>query len=384
MNYANVFGRTKKQFDMTMNREKITVADFFNSDIKYDVFFRRNQRSTTPQGKVRFFYAQSTPIDIGTIFVLNGSNFIVTSKDGIESNIYFTSLAVKCDTTFVVKSDNKYIDVPMSVVSDKWTVAHGSVFSMVNGAVAMITQDNPVARGIAVDSKYYAFGGYYKVGNTFFNNGLAYFYMERQTMPQDNYKIVYNGLTSFDINDGTTYQLTYTVTNNGSVVENPTIHYSSSDETIATVDSNGLMTMLKEGSVDITASYSTASVTTTMTIANSSTPSVDYTMQIVSSSYSIRVGGSYKSLTVKYYNSEGTEITSDVIVNKTREDYIWSAWCNGVDLTNNTSLIKWLDGYDVNQKRIKFLDDSSYIGKTLTVKCVTDGITISVDLNITG
>ena len=102
MNYANVFGRTQKQFDMTMNREKITVADFFNSDIKYDVFFRRNQRSTTPQGKVRFFYAQSTPIDIGTIFVLNGSNFIVTSKDGIESNIYFTSLAVKCDTTFVV------------------------------------------------------------------------------------------------------------------------------------------------------------------------------------------------------------------------------------------------------------------------------------------
>ena len=42
MNYANVFGRTQKQFDMTMNREKITVADFFNSDIKYDVFFRRN------------------------------------------------------------------------------------------------------------------------------------------------------------------------------------------------------------------------------------------------------------------------------------------------------------------------------------------------------
>ena len=46
MNYANVFGRTQKQFDMTMNREKITVADFFNSNIKYDVFFRRNQRST--------------------------------------------------------------------------------------------------------------------------------------------------------------------------------------------------------------------------------------------------------------------------------------------------------------------------------------------------
>lgn len=90
MNYANVFGRTQKQFDTTMNREKITVTDFFNSNTKYDVFFRRNQRSTTPQGKVRFFYAQSTPIHIGTIFVLNGENYIVTSQDGIESDIYFT------------------------------------------------------------------------------------------------------------------------------------------------------------------------------------------------------------------------------------------------------------------------------------------------------
>mgnify|MGYP000341412270 CR=1 FL=1 len=164
MNYANVFGRTQKQFDMTMNREKITVTDFFNSDTKYDVFFRRNQRSTTPQGKVRFFYAQSTPIDIGTIFVLNGSNFIVTSKDGIESNIYFTSLAVKCDTTFVVQSENKYIDVPMSVVSDKWTVAHGSVFSMVNGAVAMFTQDNPIAKPYEFADIIDAMGRWYNKG----------------------------------------------------------------------------------------------------------------------------------------------------------------------------------------------------------------------------
>lgn len=87
MNYSNVFSRTQRQFDMTMNREKISVADYYNPSVKYDVFFRRNNRSTTPQGKVRFFYAQSTPIGIGTIFVLNGENYIVTSQDGIESDI---------------------------------------------------------------------------------------------------------------------------------------------------------------------------------------------------------------------------------------------------------------------------------------------------------
>ena len=381
MNYSRVLCSTKKQFDATMNRERIVVTDFFDSNITYEVFFRRNNRGTNPQGKLKLYYAKETPIQIGTIFILKGEIYIVNSKDGIESDIFFTSMAVKCDVTFIVKCDREYKDIPLTVVSDKFTVNHGTI-SVVGGTVIMYTQDNDIARSIAINNEYYAFGGYYKVGNNFFNNGLAYFYLERQVMPQDDYAITYNGVTSFDMNDSTTYQLSYTVTNNGNVVENPTIRYSSSDETIATVDSNGLMTMLKEGTVDITATYSMASTTTTMTISNSSTPSLDYTMEIYASSDTLKVGGSYKTLTVKYYNSEGTEITSDVIANKTREDYVWSAWCNGDNLTDNTNFITWLNGSTVNQNKIKLADDRSYLAKTMTIKCATDGIIISKDFTI--
>ena len=381
MNYSRVLCSTKKQFDATMNRERIVVTDFFDSNITYEVFFRRNNRGTNPQGKLKLYYAKETPIHIGTIFVLKGEIYIVNSQDGIESDIFFTSMAVKCDVTFVVKCDREYKDIPLTVVSDKFTVNHGTI-SVVDGTVIMYTQDNDIARSIAINNEYYAFGGYYKVGNNFFNNGLAYFYLERQVMPHDDYAITYNGNVSFDMNDSTTYQLSYTVTNNGNVVENPTIHYSSSDETIATVDSNGVMTMLKEGTVDITATYSSASTTTTMTISNSSTPSLDYTMEIYASSDTLKVGGSYKTLTVKYYNSEGTEITSDVIANKTREDYVWSAWCNGDNLTDNTNFITWLNGSTVNQNKIKLADDRSYLAKTMTIKCATDGIIISKDFTI--
>ena len=178
MNYANVFGRTQKQFDMTMNREKITVTDFFNSDTKYDVFFRRNQRSTTPQGKVRFFYAQSTPIHIGTIFVLNGENYIVTSQDGIESDIYFTSIAVRSDMTYKVKTDKGTASIPFVVVSDKWTVAHGTI-TQLNGAVALYTGYNSAVENIKVNDSFRGFGNYYKVGNTFKNNNLFYLYLEQ-------------------------------------------------------------------------------------------------------------------------------------------------------------------------------------------------------------
>lgn len=376
MNYSKVLCSTKKQFDATMNRERIVVTDFFDSNITYEVFFRRNNRGTNPQGKLKLYYAKETPIQIGTIFILKGEIYIVNSKDGIESDIFFTSMAVKCDVTFVVKCDREYKDVPFTVVSDKFTVNHGTI-SAVDGTVIMYTQDNDIARDIAVNNEYYAFGGYYKVGNNFFNNGLAYFYLERQVMPKDDYKIVYNGDTSFDMSVSNTYQLSYTVTNNGNIIENPTITYSSSDETIATVDSNGLMTMLKEGTVDITATSYGVSVSSAMTITNA-TPSPDYTMEIYASSDTLKIGGSYKTLTVKYYDSNGTEITSDIIANKTREDYVWSAWCEGIDLTDNT-FITWLNGSTVNQQKIKLSDNRSYLTKTMTIKCVTDGITISKD-----
>ena len=189
MNYSKVLCSTKKQFDYTMNRERIIVTDYFDSNITYEVFFRRNNRGTNPDGKVRLYYAKETPIQIGTIFVLKGEIYIVTSKDGIESDVFFTSMAVRCDVTFVVKSNGEYKDIPFIVASDKMTVGYGKIFNVVSGSVVMYTQDNDVARSIKINNEYYAFGGYYKVGSNLFNNGLAYFYLERQTMPQHNYKI---------------------------------------------------------------------------------------------------------------------------------------------------------------------------------------------------
>ena len=140
MNYSKVLCSTKKQFDATMNRERIVVTDFFDSNITYEVFFRRNNRGTNPDGKLKLYYAKETPIHVGTIFVLKGEIYIVNSKDGIESDIFFTSMAVKCDVTFVVNSNGEYKDIPFTVVSDKFTVNHGTI-SAVDGTVIMYTQD---------------------------------------------------------------------------------------------------------------------------------------------------------------------------------------------------------------------------------------------------
>lgn len=380
MNYANIFGRTQKQFDMTMNREKIGVVDFYNSDIKYDVFFRRNQRSTTPQGKVRFFYAQSTPIHIGTIFVLNGENYVVTSQDGIESDIYFTSIAVKSDMTYKVKTDKGTASIPFVVVSDKWTVAHGTI-TQLNGAVALYTGYNSAVDNIKVNDSFKGFGNYYKVGNTFKNNNLFYLYLEQTQTPIDNYKIEYTGVSSFDMKKNNTYQLTYSVTNNDSVIVNPTITYQSSANDVATVDENGLMTMLKEGSVDITATAYGASCTTTMTIANTSAPA--YTLSLTTSSYTIKVNGTYKTMTCRFADKDGQDITDSLVTELSANDFTWTCAVGSTDLTNNSAVV-WANGSAVNTKKLKLTDGAyDYLGQILTVKVTVNGVTASKNLEIT-
>lgn len=364
-----------RKFEQQLQRESTTVSDYFNDTTTCKMLFRRTNRGTNPQGKLHCYFKQTEPIGIGSVIVMKGQPYVIISdKDADESNAFYSAIAQK--TNVIING------VPFVVDTATYGEAQGSIFTQVDGDVIIYTGFNKNTNKIKVNDYINAFGNSYQVSNKFVKENIIYIHLKQTTTMPDHYKITYNGFTSFDIKESTTYQLSYTVTNNDIVVENPTITYSSSDETIATVDSNGLMTMLKEGTVNITATAYDASVTTAMTITDTSQPSV--TMDIYSSVYQLKVGGSYRGIEVKYYNSEGTDITADVIVNKTREDYVWSAWCEGVDLTNDTSFVKWVNGSTVNQKRIKLLDDRSYLGKTMTIKCVTDGVTISKDFEIVG
>ena len=366
-----------RKFEQQLQREHTVVSDFFDNTTTCKMLFRRTNRGTNPQGKLHCYFKQTEPFGIGSVIVMKGQPYVIISdKDADESNAFYSAIAQK--TNVIING------IPYVVDTATYGESQGSIFTQVDGDVIIYTGFNKNTNKIKVNDYINAFGNSYQVSNRFVKENIIYIHLKQTTAVPDHYKITYNGLTSFDINDGTTYQLSYTVTNNDIVVENPTITYSSSDETIATVDTNGLMTMLKEGTVNITASYSDASVTTTMTIADTSTPSVDYRMEIYASTDTLKVGGSYRGLEVKYYNSDGTDITADVIVNKTKEDYVWSAWCEGVDLTNDTSFVTWYTKGAVNATKIKLADDTSYLEKIMTIKCVTDGVTISKDFTMVG
>ena len=389
MNYSNIKNCNQRQFDATMKRECITVSDYYDRTKTYDVFFRRSKRGSNSNGKVRIYFSQDTPIDIGTMFVLKDDTYVVTSRDGDESDVFYTSIAVKCDTSFTVYSDteHRYISIPFVTLSDKFTLSSNSTISMVSGAVVIYTGDNSYSREVEINENYYNYGGYYKVRNTFYNNGLAYVYMTREAMPEDRYTLSYNGVTSLDMKDATTYQLSYTATKNDVPVDSPTLTYVSSDNTIATVNDTGLMTLLKEGNVTITTTWTDGKNTTcetTIAITNSGVepePTVP-SIKIYTASDSIYLDGSRK-LTVKFYNG-ATEVTDTAIADLTRNDFVWTCSIDGVDVTNNKDLITWSNNASdtVNMKRIKFAYDENYLGKYLVVTCVVNGMTANKSLEI--
>ena len=361
-----------RKFEQQLQRESTVVVDFFDNSKTCKMLFRRTNRGTNPQGKLHCYFKQTEPLGIGSVIVMKGQPYVIISdKDFDESNAVYSAIAQK--TNVIING------IPFVVDTATYGEAQGSIFTQVDGDVIIYTGFNTITSKIKVNDYINAFGNSYQVSNKFVKENILYVHIKQTTTIPDNYDIVYNGATSFDLNESNTYQLTYTVTNNGSVVENPTITYSSSDETVATVDSNGLMTMLKEGSVDITATYSDASVTTTMTIANTSAPT--YTLSITTSSDTIKLGGSYKNLTCLFADKNGQDITATVITNMTADDFTWTCFVDNVELTNN-SFVTWRAGTEVNQKKIKLGSNNSYIGKMITIKCTVNGVTASKDLEM--
>ena len=364
-----------RKFEQQLQRESTTVSDYFNDTITCEMLFRRTNRGTNPQGKLHCYFKQTEPLGIGSVIVMKGQPYVIISdKDFDESNAVYSAIAQKTNVTIN--------GIPYVVDTATYGESQGTIFTQVDGDVIIYTGFNTITNRIKVNDHINAFGNSYQVSNRFVKENILYIHLKQTTATPDHYKIVYNGVTSFDINDGTTYQLSYTVTNNDIVVENPTITYSSSDETIATVDSNGLMTMLKDGSVDITATAYDASVTTAMTIADSSTPSADYTISITSSSNTITVGGSYKKLTCLFTDKYGQDVTETVVANMTAADFVWTCFIDGTEFTNNP-MVDWYKGTSTNSKRIKLTSDAtSYIAQMLTVKVTVNGVTASKDLEI--
>lgn len=105
------------------------------------------------------------------------------------------------------------------------------------------------------------------------------------------------------------------------------------------------------------------------------TPPSSITARISVSTSTIKVGGSYKNLTVNLFNDFNEDITTEYA------DATFT-WTCSIDNEDWTDKVTWRAGTEYNQKKVKFPNDNSVIGKILSVKCeiVKDGLPIESEI----
>lgn len=93
------------------------------------------------------------------------------------------------------------------------------------------------------------------------------------------------------------------------------------------------------------------------------TPPSSITARISASTSTIKVGGSYKNLTVNLFNDSNEDITTEYA------DATFT-WTCSIDNEDWTDKVTWRAGTECNQKKVKFPNDTSAIGKILFIQCV--------------
>lgn len=104
------------------------------------------------------------------------------------------------------------------------------------------------------------------------------------------------------------------------------------------------------------------------------TPS-SITARISASTSTIKVGGSYKNLTVNLFNDSNEDITTEYA------DATFT-WTCSIDNEDWTDKVTWRAGTEYNQKKVKFPNNNSVIGKILSVKCeiIKDNLPIESEI----
>ena len=105
------------------------------------------------------------------------------------------------------------------------------------------------------------------------------------------------------------------------------------------------------------------------------TPPSSITARISASTSTIKVGGSYKNLTVNLFNDSNEDITTEYA----DATFTWTCFIDNEDWTDK---VTWRAGTEYNQKKVKFPSDTSVIGKILSVKCeiVKDNLPIESEI----
>lgn len=306
------------QFNEALAREGKIVTDS-TGNTSYKCLFRKNSDKNSSDNRLTIFYPVSEAITQGQLLKYKSNYFLALNQETDENDTYYKTdlLQVNSEIHTIVVADsssNTGYELNLRAYAEDLTsvgLTGDSQISIVGGNISFIVQDNADSRKLAINATFTALGATWKIVNLYFKSGLGYVFTERtaDAISSPVYTVTITGGDSVTMEDVTQLVATATITDGATTttILNPTIDWSCSDTSLATVSSSGTVIGIAEGNVVITANWAEHDVSATHGMEVKSNVVISYTAAITGRS-SIATGRSY-TYTVTFSDSSGAAVT---------------------------------------------------------------------------
>jgi uncharacterized protein YjdB len=251
-------------FTDTLKREGKTIYSY-SDNTPYSVIFRKNSDKNKLVNRLSIFYPLNCGIHAGQLLNYGTKHFLTLNQETIENNVYYKSDIVETNAVINTVQDGIEVNMPVYVYDVSDALFEGNNYiSYISGTFHIVAETNPTMTSLQINDTFYIIEKYVKVVNTFNKDNITNIYCQIE-LESNTYTVTITANDTY--HRGETAQFTATAKQNDNPVENPQILWESSDSSLATVDSTGLVTFLADGNVSITATWVTHNVSDTKAVA---------------------------------------------------------------------------------------------------------------------
>lgn len=357
------------QYKRTMEREG-KILTTYTGGAEFKAFFRINNDNENQRETIVIYYDVTAPVRPGTLVMYGYGVYLALNRETVENDVYYKSTLVKCNGVYNENS-GAVMNIPFYSDNMKSSVSVGnSTITMLNGNIEIITEENSLSKKIKIDQKFNEFGRTFNVCNLYSMDGILHIIAEvySNMTPTYTYSVVIDGTPTTSLKTGETVQLTATTYMGETITTGATLDWTSSDNTIATVDGTGFVTCVSEGTATITCTWVEQDVKETATINISNTEPVTPTgnTYTISGNTNLKNGFS-RTYTLTITDSSGNDITSS------QNDYSWNIVS---DFTDQIEQV-------ITDNKIKLtVDNEDLIDSNFILQVVVDS-TVKAELIIT-
>jgi hypothetical protein len=135
-----------------------------------------------------------------------------------------------------------------------------------------------------------------------------------------------------------------------------------------------------DGSKDVYAMYANYYESSVIPEEDTNIDSTSNTCVLSASTNTIKVGGSYKTITATFYDNSGIDITDTYLSDLSVDN--WKFYIDDVEIKNG-DLITVLEQTATNKIKVRLANDMNYLAKVLVIQCVVGDIVGQLSLEIT-